>query len=195
MIGDYNCTVDLLTALDWQRSKAEVVKKFIFNEQKWLEDNHCKFWNDWVRDVFTLSTANDFGLSVWSIILDEPIFGFSGASPQDYPSWGFGPSDENFFDGSFATDSDYSYQFTTEQKRSLLQLKAFNVLSMGGTINQINVAMKNIFGEGVIIAFDTLKMKFTYNIHDRKLANFIREIANRDLLPRPIGIGVEYTIL
>ena len=190
MSDPYTCEINLLTALDWQRSAADIAKQFIENEQNWLEVNHCKFWTDWQKDVFTLSTANDFGLAVWSIILDEDIFGFQTASPEDYPNWGFGLNDENFFDGSFATENASTYEFTTEQKRIILQLKAFKVLAMGGPIIQTNKAMANIFGNGVILAFDNFDMSYLYRLLDSTISNFIIEINKRDLLPRPIGIEI-----
>ena len=188
MSDPYTCEINLLSALDWQRSAADVAKKFIENEQTWLDVNHCGFWDNWQKDVFTLSTANDFGLSVWSIILDEDISGYL----EDYPSWGFQEDDENFFDGSFDTeDSDpYTYEFTTEQKRILLQLKAFKVLAMSGPVIQTNTAMANIFGTGVIIALDNFDMSYVYLLLNSAISNFIIEINNRDLLPRPIGIEI-----
>lgn len=190
MSDPYTCEINLLSALDWQRSADDVAKQFIENEQNWLESNHCEFWRNWQKDVFTLSTANDFGLSVWSIILDEDIFGFQGASPQEYPSWGFGSDDENFFDGSFASEDAITYEFTTEQKRIILQLKAFKVLAIGGPIIQTNTAMANIFGNGVILAFDNFDMTYVYQLIDSTISDFIIEINKRDLLPRPIGIEI-----
>ena len=188
MSDPYTCEINLLSAIDWQRSAADIAQQFIINEQEWLDINHCQFWNDWVVDVFTLSTANDFGMAVWSIILDEDISGYLAKSPDDYPSWGFGVDDENFFDGSFASDSEFSYEFTTDQKRILLQLKAFKVLAMSGSIIQSNRAMENIFGQGVILAFDNFDMSYVYQLSDTAISDFIDEINSRDLLPRPIGI-------
>ena len=190
MSDPYNCEINLLSALDWQRSGAEIAKKFIENEQNWLNVNHCDFWNNWIRDVFTLSTANDFGLAVWSIILDEDISGYEGPAAQDYPNWGFGIDDENFFNGSFAAKSGVTYYFTTDQKRTILQLKAFKVLAMGGPIIQTNKAMANIFGENVILAFDNFNMSYLYQLFDSRFSDFIFEINRRDLLPRPIGINI-----
>ena len=190
MSDPYNCEINLLTALDWQRSAADIVQQLVKNDQTWMQKNHCDFWNDWTRDVFTLSTANDFGLSVWSIILDEDIFGFSTGSLEDYPNWGFGVDDENFYDGSFASETAYTYEFTTEQKRIILQLKAFKVLAMGGPIIQTNTAMANIFGSGVILAFDNFDMSYVYQLLDSTVSDFIVEINRRDLLPRPIGIEI-----
>lgn len=190
MSDPYNCEINLLTALDWQRSAADIVQQFVRNDQEWMQTNHCDFWNDWARDVFTLSTANDFGLSVWSIILDEDVSGFKAGSPQDYPSWGFGIDDENFYDGSFANTNDTTFEFTTEQKRIILQLKAFKVLAISGPIIQTNTAMANIFGTGVILAFDNFDMSYLYQLLDSNISNFITEINDRDLLPRPIGIEI-----
>ena len=190
MSDPYNCEINLLSALDWQRSGADIAKQFIENEQAWLDANHCEFWNDWQKDVFTLSTANDFGLAVWSIILDENVFGYQVSAPEDYPNWGFGVDDENFFDGSFAAQSGVTYEFTTDQKRILLQLKAFKVLAMGGSILQTNTAMANIFGKGIVLVFDNFNMSYVYQLSESTLSNFIIEINKRDLLPRPIGIEV-----
>jgi hypothetical protein len=190
MSDPYTCEINLLSALDWQRSGADIAKKFIENDQAWLDVNHCGFWNDWKTDVFTLSTANDFGLAVWSIILDEDVFGYQTSSPEDYPNWGFSVDDENFFDGSFASENAITYEFTTEQKRILLQLKAFKVLAIGGPIIQTNKAMANIFGDGVILAFDNFDMSYVYQLLDSTFSNFIVEVNKRDLLPRPIGIEI-----
>jgi hypothetical protein len=190
MSDPYNCEINLLSALDWQRSSAEIAKKFIENEQAWLDINHVDFWNNWQKDVFSLSTANDFGLAVWSIILDENVFGYQGAAPEDYPNLGFSVDDENFFNGSFAAQSGVTYEFTTDQKRILLQLKAFKVLAIGGSIFQTNTAMANIFGTNVILAFDDFAMGYVYQILESTISNFIVEINKRDLLPRPIGIEV-----
>lgn len=190
MSNPYTCDINLLSALDWQRSAADIAKQFIENEQRWMEENHCKFWTDWQRDVFNLATANDFGLAVWSIILDEDVFGFQAASPDDYPNWGFGIDDENFYNGSFASENAITYEFTTSQKRILLQLKAFKVLAMSGPIIQTNTAMENIFGKGVILAFDNFDMSYVYQLSDTTISGFISEINKRDLFPRPIGIKI-----
>lgn len=190
MSDPYLCEINLLSALDWQRSAADIAKRFIENEQDWMQRNHCDFWNDWRKDVFTLSTANDFGLAVWSIILDEGIYGYEIASPEDYPNWGFGIDDENFNNGSFATENESTYEFTAAQKRIVLQLKAFKVLALGGPIIQTNTAMANIFGSGVILAFDNFDMSYVYQLLDSDISDFIVEINKRDLLPRPIGIEV-----
>ena len=187
----YECNIDLTTALDWQRSNAEKLKSFIAAKQLWYQNNHCDFWNDWVVDVFNLATANEFGLSVWAVILDEPVFGFTERSPIDYPAFGFNdPDDENFFDGSFGVNSDVGYEFTTEQIRSILQLKAY-ILHMSGSTRDTNAALKRIFGESQLVCLDGLDMTLTYLIQNEDIVSFIREIKSRDLLPRPAAVGVK----
>lgn len=186
----YECTIDLESALDWQRSKAPKLKALIQKKQAWYEANHCDFWNDWVTDVFNLDTANEFGLSVWSIILDEPLFGVTQESPPDYPTWGFNADDDfNFGNGSFGANASTGYNFTTEQKRILLKLKAF-ILHMSGTIPNINESLDNLFGEGQLRVLDNLDMGFVYLIGSAELVGFIAEIRARDLLPRPAAVSV-----
>ena len=190
MADDYECNIDVTSALDWQRSNADIVQALVKNQQAWLEENHCQFWVDWTTDVFTLSTANSFGLAVWSIILDEQVYGYSGPSPVgDY--FGFSEDSENFYDGNFAVGDGYTYEFTLEQKRILLQLKAYKVLAMSGPVGQINTALANIFGSRTVTCFDNLDMTFTYKITDSNLFDFVDEIMARDLFPRPIGIEIK----
>lgn len=186
--------IDLTTALDWQRSNADILQQLVANQQAWLDANHHQFWEDWYTNVFTLGTANEFGLAVWGIILNEGVSGYSGESPPgNY--FGFSSDSENFYDGNFAVDSGYSYEFTVAQKRILLQLKAYQVLSISGPVNQINQALANIFGDNVVVCFDNLDMTFTYKISDTKIFDFIEIIQERDLLPRPIGIEISEVIL
>lgn len=186
----YECTIDLDKALDWQRSKAPILQELILKKQAWYEANHCAFWNNWVTDVFNLDTANEFGLSVWSIILDEPIFGVTEVSPLDYPTWGFNADDdENFGSGSFGTNSDTGYNFTIEQRRIILKLKAY-LLSMSGKVPDINKAMARLFGPGEIVCLDNLNMGFTYVIKSEALVGFIYEIRARDLFPRPAAVSI-----
>lgn len=190
MADDYECNIDVTSALDWQRSNADIVQALVKNQQAWLEENHCQFWVDWTTNVFTLSTANSFGLAVWSIILDESIYGYSGPSPAG-SYFGFSLDSENFYDGNFAVGGGYTYEFTLEQKRILLQLKAYKVLAMSGPVGQINTALANIFGSRTVTCFDNLDMTFTYKITDINLFDFIEEIMARDLFPRPIGIEIK----
>jgi len=189
----YECSINLLTALDWQRSNADVIQNLITKKQEWYEANHCDFWNDWVTDVFNLDTANDFGLSVWAIILDEPIYGVVHKSPPDYPAWGFGEFMKNFSNGNFGTNSDTGFNFTTEQIRIALKLKAY-ILHMNGSTRDTNAALARIFGADKITCLDGLDMTLTYVVKNQDIVDFVEQLVARDLLPRPSGVGVKVVL-
>ena len=65
---------------------------------------------------------------------------------------------------------------------------------MSGKVPDINNAMDNLFGEGVVKCLDGLDMTFTYLIGDEEIVGFIREIIDRDLLPRPASVGINVVL-
>ena len=189
----YKCELDLSTAIDWQRGSAEKLNKLISLKQDWYDDNHCDFWNDWVGDIFDLRTANEFGLSVWSIILDLPLFDQSQKSRPDYPAIYFGSFKKNFSGGNFGKNASTVNDLTTDQKRIMLQLKAF-IMHMRSSTYEINIKMTELFGFRSIYVLDNLDMSYTYIISDPELMSFISVIQDYDLLPRPNSVSVDVVI-
>lgn len=189
----YQCKIDLLTAIDWQRGGAVKLNELISLKQKWYDDNHCLFWNDWVTDVFDLRTANEFGLSVWSIILDLPLFDQSEKSRSDYPAIYFGSNRKNFSNGNFGKNASTVDSLTVDQKRIMLQLKAF-ILNMRSSTYEINVKLTELFGFRQVYALDNLDMSYTYIVNNPELISFVSIIEDYDLLPRPNCVSVDYII-
>ena len=189
----YQCDIDLMKAVDWQRGSASKLIKLLELKQQWYKDNHCAFWNSWVTDVFDLRTANEFGLSVWSIILDVPIFGEQRKSRPDYPAIFFGQYRKNFNNGNFGKNESIIEGLTVEQKRIMLQLKAFIMNSMMSTY-QINQRLAQLFGAGNVYVLDNLDMSYTYMIDSSVDSDFIDTIQDFDLLPRPSCVSVEVVI-
>jgi len=189
----YECTINLSTAIDWQRGSAVKLNELINLKQKWYEDNYCLFWNDWVTNVFDLRTANEFGLSVWSIILDVPLFDQSEKSRSDYPAIYFGVNRKNFSNGNFGKNASTVDSLTVNQKRTMLQLKAL-ILNMGSSTYEINVKLTELFGFRQIYALDNLDMSYTYIVNNPELISFINIIEDYDLLPRPNCVSVDYII-
>ena len=74
-VEQYNCNIDVLSALLWQDNESVNLIGLLKAKQAWYQENHCDFWNNWVVDVFDLNTANEFGLRVWSEILNISLFG------------------------------------------------------------------------------------------------------------------------
>ena len=87
---------DLTKALLWRHNDAVKLQSLIANKQAFYDKQVKSFFSDWKKDVFDLETANDFGLMVWSIILDFPISINSTESAPDNSSFGFGAFRKNF---------------------------------------------------------------------------------------------------
>lgn len=189
----YRCEIDLSSVIDWQRGSAEKLNKLIQLKQDWYDENHCDFWNDWVKDVFDLRTANEFGLSVWSVILDLPLFDRSVKSRPDYPAIYFGSFKKNFSGGNFGTNQSTINALTIDQKRIMLQLKAF-IMHMRSSTFEINKKMTELFGFRSVYVLDNLDMSYTYVISGSELLSFISVIQDYDLLPRPNSVSVNVVI-
>lgn len=96
-IQAFDFSIDLLRTLLWQYNEAENLEALLTKKQEFLDSINNDFWQDWITDVFNLQTANEFGLSVWSIILNLPLFTTDDSSPSDFPAWGFGAEVESDF--------------------------------------------------------------------------------------------------
>lgn len=193
-------SVNLLQAILWQYNDAARLQSILQQKQEWYDENQNAFWSDWVADVFDLRTVNDFGASVWSVILGIPLQVDQPPSPPDYPAFGFGgPADEpfhkNFGNGNFATGNGVANQLTLAQKRLVLRLRYFQLVSRG-TVPEINDFMRKLFeDQGNVYVLDTLDMEFAIYIFTFAPSSQLYYILdNYDLLPRPAGVGVKVTV-
>jgi hypothetical protein len=192
-IEDFDFSVDLLRALLWQYDSAPRLRSLLGSKQAWYDASVSAFWSNWVRDVFDLTTANDFGLAVWSKILDFPIVaGVPGSGAR--PVFGFEEFNENFEHGGFGRDDAGVLNLTTEQKRLVLRLRYFQ-LTTRGSIPEINRILAILFGDlGVAYALDGLDMSLVYVFTFVPPSNVFFVLRNFDLLPRPAGVAVSYVI-
>lgn len=194
-VQEFDFSVDLLRNLLWQYNEAGSLQGLITTKEAWYTKTHTAYWTDWVRDVFDLRTANDFGLSVWAIILAIPLVVTPAADPVDKPIWGFGADSArvNFNNGNFATTSG-SFGLTTAQKRLVLRLRYFQLVTRGAA-PEINAFMARLFADqGALYVTDMGKM------HARYVFGFVPDAAlelvlqSFDLLPRPEGVGADWAI-
>lgn len=89
-IQDFDFNINILRSLLWRHNTAPRLESIMRAKDSWYAANYRDFWNDWVRDVFDLRTANAFGLQVWARILNVPL---QVALPPDEahrPAFGFG---------------------------------------------------------------------------------------------------------
>lgn len=191
-IQGFDFSVDLLRALLWEYNDAARLESLLQQKQDWYNVNQQAYWENWARDVFDLRTANDFGLSVWAIILDIPLAVASAADAADKPIWGFGPYREGFTRGNFANTSAAS--LTTEQRRLLLRLRYFQLVTRG-TVPEVNAFFGDLFASlGPVYVNDGLDMTALY-VFDFPLSSALEMLLTEyDLLPRPAGVKVNYVI-
>lgn len=190
----FNYTVNVLQVLLWQYNDASALESLLTQKQNWYDSEQSDFWADWYTNVFNLVTANKFGLSVWSIILDIPFFVFD---EPDKPTWGFGPYRKNFNNGNFSSDSGNSDVLTLEEQRFLLRLRYFQ-LCTNGNVNDINAFLNYLFTDpncpytGTVWVLDGLNMSMTYVI-DCDMSNTMQQIlSDYDLWPRPAGVLLKF---
>ncbi|EKY3117283.1 DUF2612 domain-containing protein [Cronobacter turicensis] len=191
-IQKFDFSIDLMKVVKWEYDQAPNLKSIITAKQKWYTDNHSQFWVDWERDVFNLLTANDFGLNVWAIILNLPLYTESLASPSSYPAFGFSDFGLNFDRSNFAIDADTVNRLTTEQKRQLLRMRWWQITS-SGSMPSINHALYDVFGRDVY-ALDGHDMTITIvyqTILPNLMMNLIQEF---DLIPRPSGVKFRHLV-
>ncbi len=183
--------LNMLDAMDWQRTKAENLTKLVRLKNYWYRRNTTDFFDNWVTSVFNLQTANEFGLYVWSLILNLPLFGGDTGSPPDYPAFGFAPFGGNFFNYNFATDSDEIYRLTLEQKRTLLQLRYFT-MTTDCVPPKINKFLAYLFAFRSVYVQDNYDMTATYFIKNIVSDNLVLAMQDFELLPVPADVKAIY---
>mgnify|MGYP006921409107 CR=1 FL=1 len=192
-IQAFDFSVDLLRALLWQYNGAARLELLVRQKQAWYDENQKAFWEDWTRDVFDLRTANDFGLSVWAIILDIPLAVASQGDDPNKPIWGFGQYHENFTNGNFASIS--SSQLSTEQKRLVLRLRYFQLVTRG-TIPEVNAFFAYLFDPlGLVYVNDGYDMTARYVFNFPLSSALEMVLTEYDLLPRPAGVKIDYVVI
>lgn len=189
-IQQLDFSVDLLRAILWQYNDAERLQSLLHQKAEWYEDHHTQYWTDWIRDVFDLTTANEFGMSVWGVILDVPLsFGLPGTGAR--PVFGFGVHNRNFENGSFGRDAAGVAGLTIEQKRLVLRLRYYQLVS-DGTVPHINYVLRQVFGTGYVL--DPENMTATYVFPTALPSGVLAVLQEFDLLPRPAGVEINILI-
>jgi len=190
----FDFSVDLLRAILWQYNDAARLQSLLTQKQDWYTERQTEFWSSWYRDVFNLDTANDFGLAVWSIILEVPLtIGVPGTG--DRVVWGLGEFNGNFsrWNGgdnltgvNFGRDGDAVLGLNTAQKRLVLKLRYYQLISRGA-VPEVNEFLNRLFGPGVYV-LDGNDMTYTCVFTFVPPAQTMMVLEKFDLLPRPAGV-------
>lgn len=193
-IQDYQSSVDLLRVLLWQYNEAERLQALLTLKQEWYNTNQQQFWDDWIRDVFDLRTANEFGCAVWAIILEQTLTAELGPTKPGHKAWGFGPKRKNFNHGNFASKQKSSVRLTLEQRRTLLRLRYYHLVSRG-TVPEINRFLSLMFAPEGGYVVDNLDMSYAVFVLQFQPSSSLQFILdNFDILPRPAGVGARVIV-
>lgn len=193
-IQKFDYSIDLSQGVLWQYNDAARLQALLLQRQLWYDNNQSAFWENWYNDVFNLETANDFGLSVWAIILNVPLVANSPEVPFR-PSFGFGAHNLNFHDPSnFAPAPSSAIMLTTEQKRLILRLRYFQLITRG-TPFEINAFLKTLFGDqGPAYVLDGLDMTCEYVFQFFPPSKILFVFEHFDILPRPAGVELRILV-
>lgn len=187
----FDFSVDLMQSLLWQYNEAVNLQTLIAEKQEWYNINQTEFWENWFIDVFNLQSCNDFGLDVWSKILNIPL---QVGLPINFnkPIFGFNSNVKNFNNGNFVRPG-ASLAFTVPQKRLLLRLRYFQLVTTGA-IPEVNDFLALVFAEpglaytGKVYLLDGLNMSITYVFTAYIPYQLIFMFQNYDILPRCNGV-------
>lgn len=187
--------VDLTEALLWQHDVATYLPKLVQLKNDWYQAHHVAFWQRWVIDTFDIRTCNQFGLVVWSIILNIPLQIAQPPSQPGKPTFGFGLLNKNFGRGNFSTIQPTVIVLSIDRQRDLLLLR-YNQLTGKCSIPWINRMLHRIIGDyGKIYALDPLDMSsITYVLDYIPSAELAFVLAQCDVLPRPSGVPIKIVL-
>lgn len=186
-VQPFDYSVDLLQCLLWQYNDADTLQSLVQSKQDWYNTAQEQFWTDWVRDVFDLTTANVFGLTVWASILGLPLVVLSGPQASK-PTFGFAPNWQNFTHGNFAPGNSVT-TLSVADSRLLLRLRYFNLVTCGA-VPEINAFLAQVFGPGAVYAKTTGPMQATYFFTAAISSTLQLVLSSFDVLPRPAGVTV-----
>ena len=187
---------DLLKAILWQYEDADNLKALAGYKSAYFDKSTVQFWRNWYRDVFNIDTANEFGLNIWSRILDVPLGIDVPPSDKTTVGLGFGKKKANF-KANFRRNSDYTLSLTVEQKRLIIRMRYFN-LTQSPTVTNINEFLMRLFWQedSKVFVLDPLDMTYMYYVFNYNPDERLRLLLeNFDLMPRPSGVGVKYRIV
>ena len=163
-----NPQIDLNGVILWQYESAEKIKQIIKNKQAFLKENVEDFWNNWIRDVFNIDTANTFGLELWGRFL--------GIGRPSY------------------VDDDQTIDFTDEQYRTVIKGRLMLMIS-NGSVPSINRYLNYLFPDKPVFVIDYHNMSISIIFYYTPTPAEEAVIKMDGFLPRPAGVEVNYGIV
>ena len=191
-IQAFDFSINLIKALLWQYNSALKLQSLLESKQTWYDANYEQFWNNWYDDVFNLQTANEFGLSVWAIILQLPIVVESTLPAPSRPTFGFEEYRRNFNRGNFYSGKENINILSLNDARIALLLRYYQITSRP-TVTEINRVFSIVFADyGPAWVEDNLDMTITFHYAFDISSQLLEIITGNDLFMRPSAVGSTY---
>ena len=195
----------------WQYSNAPYLTALLNKHIEWLKNATQDFWTDWIKDVFTLDTANSFGLEVWGNILgvDRPTYLPKSYVVDSEDTLKFYNADTNTWHSIWLSNEESVLNIETnpssteynevkvpipdEIYRRCLKAKIF-LLYSNYSVTDINRFLKYLFSNKSVYVRDNLDM--TMDIIFNYVPDYIELaiITSDDFAPRPAGVKMNYGI-
>jgi len=214
-----NYETDLLQVILWQYNEATNLLALLNDKQAWYNQYQSQFWLDWYNNVFNLSSTqlNLFGATVWSIILNVPlfvlnnnenpdaIFGFNAYNPsfptlENSTNWNFyGPDGYSDIGANFLQTP--LIKITLAEQQFLLRLRYFQLTNLGDIVD-INEFLRYLLlnssidypANETIYMIDNYGMSITYHFTSPDFPlNLFNAITLTDLWPRPAGVAITFS--
>lgn len=213
-IQEFDFSVNLLQSILWQYNDALKIQSLLNQKQDWYNTNQTAFWQNWYNNVFNLLTANNFGLSVWAVLLQVPLYVSTDTEPTDAPFLGFNAFNPTYPDlintywnfggadgttGANFSDRGTEYILSTEQQRVLLRLRYFQLTSRGA-IPEINsflnylaaTSPSDVWGNAWVLDLFNMNMRYVFDFNISP--QFLQVLLDLDILPRPAAVGLQYYV-
>lgn len=198
-IEEFDFNIDINKVILWQYNNAKNIQELVINKNIWVALFGTLFWEDWEFIVFDLRTADLFGLTVWSIILDLPLFvPTTSEPPTGVPIWGYNAlplenSNLNYDNGNLA-GALVVPTLTQEEQRIALQLRYYQLVSRGA-VTEVNLFLNYLFGsQGGAWMIDNFDMTITYEFGFPISGVLLSVIDAYQLLPKPAGVAISYIV-
>ncbi len=167
-IFEFKNNIDLESQILWQYANAANLNSLLTQKQNWYLNYHNNFWKNWATDVLNITTANDFGLSIWGLLLQVPrTYNINGVMTT----------------------------LDTEQYRLLLRGRLL-YLRTSASVPEINQYLHLLFEkEGRAYVRDNLDMSMVYVFEFTPTLSDIVVLLNTNVLPRPAGVKYKIYVL
>lgn len=167
-IFEFKNNIDLESQILWQYANAANLNSLLTQKQNWYLNYHNNFWKNWATDVLNITTANDFGLSIWGLLLQvSRTYNINGVMTT----------------------------LDTEQYRLLLRGRLL-YLRTSASVPEINQYLHLLFEkEGRAYVRDNLDMSMVYVFEFTPTLSDIVVLLNTNVLPRPAGVKYKIYVL